>query len=88
MRTDAKAAGKELHDAFGRGVGGYIVIGRRAMQENVAHTTAYQQGLVAMLVESFADRIGEFSWSHGLIMRQTSLNEMREFDFSFNGEWI
>jgi hypothetical protein len=33
------------------------------MEQNIAHTTAHQQRLMAMALERFANRIGEFPWS-------------------------
>ena len=70
LGTDTKGIGKQLHDLSGRGVGGYVVIGWIAIEQNVADTTADQQGLIAVLLKRCADRIGQFSGIHVLIMRQ------------------
>ena len=47
-----------------------VVIRRIAIEQNIADTTANQQSLITVLLKSFADRIGEFSGIHVLIMRQ------------------
>ena len=41
------AGGKELLNAVGVGVGGYVVIGGDAVEDQIAHAAAYQIGLVA-----------------------------------------
>ena len=70
LSTDTKGIRKQLHDLSGRGVGGYVVVGRVAMEQKIADTTANHQGLIAVLLKSGTDRIGEFSGIHVLIMRQ------------------
>src|SRR5580704_5148567 len=64
----AQAFGEDAHDLIRSGVGGDIVIGGLATQQNIAHTTTYEQRLIAIALEYFANRIGKFSWSHGMIM--------------------
>jgi hypothetical protein len=64
------AIGEKLQDALRNSVGGYVVVGGSAIQEQVADTTADEQGLIAMAAEGIADRIGQFAGTHGLIMRQ------------------
>ena len=51
LRADSEAVGKKLHDALGSSVGGDVVIGGLAPEQEVAHTAADQQGLVAIAME-------------------------------------
>ena len=70
LSTHTDGIRKQLHELSRRGVGGYVVIGRIAIEQKIAHTTTDQQGLIAVLLKGGADRIGEFSGIHVLIMRQ------------------
>jgi len=58
LRAHAEAPRKELHDAIGRSVGSDVEVDGLAVEENVADAAAYEQGLVAMLQECGADRVG------------------------------
>src|SRR5580704_4880215 len=60
--------GEDAHHLIWSGAGGDVVIGGFAMKQNIAHTTAHQQRLIAIALERFANRICKFSWSHGMIM--------------------
>ena len=70
MRADIEALREESQDFAGSGVGGDVVVGGFAMEKDVAHAAANEKGLVAVVLECVADRIGEVPGIHGMIMRQ------------------
>jgi hypothetical protein len=41
LSTDTKGIRKQLHDLGRRGVGGYVVVSRLAIEQKIAHTTAH-----------------------------------------------
>src|SRR5580704_10992304 len=76
--ADGNAFRKEFHHSIGRGIGGYVVIRRFTAKKDVTHTSTYQQRLVPMQLQRFADRICQFPRSHGVLMRQpTSSSYLR-----------
>ena len=69
MRADIQAVREELQNFRGSCVCGDIVIGGIALEENIAHAAADEEGLVAVALKGVADRIGEFPGVHETIMR-------------------
>ena len=59
MRADAPGARKQVHDAVGPGVGGYVEIFRFHAQQQVAHTTTHQIRLVARAAQLRDHLMGE-----------------------------
>jgi hypothetical protein len=53
---------------FGRGIGGYIVIRGLAAEEQIAHTSANEQSLMAALSQTVTNRVGELTRRHVSIM--------------------
>ncbi len=53
-----EAAGEKLQHAFRTGIGGHVIVGRRAPQLEVAHAAADEVGLVAGGAQSAADLCG------------------------------
>ena len=71
LRTDRDALGEQPHHLFRRGIGGHVVIGGLQAEKQVAHASAHQQRLITAAAERVADRVGQFSWRHAVIMRQS-----------------
>ena len=69
LRANIEAVVEKLLNFDGSGVCGDIVIGGIAMEKDVAHTAADEEGLVATALKGVANRIGEFAGIHGMIMR-------------------
>ena len=65
-----EAVGEELEDAIGVGVRGDVKIGGFAVEEEIANAAAHEEGLVAVLLESDADGVGELARVHLVIMLQ------------------
>jgi hypothetical protein len=70
--ADGDAFRKKFHYSIGRGIGGHVVIRRFAPKQNITHTSTHQQRLVPVPLQRIADRIGQFSRSHRVIMRQAT----------------
>ena len=73
--------GKNGQDFVGGSVGRDVVIGRIAMEQQIADAAADQKGLVAAALERVADRIGQFPGVHRAIMRcenEVKKHEARE----------
>ena len=70
LRTDVDAVGKEAQHFRGRCVGGDVVIRGNAVEEEITHSAAREEGLISVALERVADRIGDFAGVHGEIMRQ------------------
>ncbi len=71
LRANSDGLRKKCHHLFGSGVGGHVVVGGLASQEQVAHTSSYEQRLITVAAERVADRVGKFAWCHVVIIRQT-----------------
>ena len=79
MCADIEAVGKEPQDVLRRCVCSNVIIRGLAMEKDVAHAAAHQEGLVAVALEGDANRIGEFAGIHGMIMRLwREVNEVEE----------
>jgi hypothetical protein len=79
LGADIEAVGKELQDLGGSGVCSDVIISGIAPKQDVAHTAAYEESLVAVALKLVADRIGEFPGVHGMIMRQKAeSNEVKK----------
>ena len=79
MCADIECLREELQNFLRRGVGGDVVVLGLAMEKDVAHAAAHQEGLVAVALEGGANRIGEFAGIHGMIMRLwREVNEVEE----------
>ena len=61
LRAHRVGFGKDPHHLVGRGVGGDVVIGGLAAEQQVAHASADEVGLVAVLAQSANNLFGEFS---------------------------
>jgi hypothetical protein len=70
MRADIERAGKKPQNLLRRGVGGDVEIRGFSVEKDVADAAANEEGVVAVVLESAADRIGEVAGIHGTIMRQ------------------
>ncbi len=70
LRTHCHTFRKERHHLLGSRIGRHIVIGRLVPEQQVAHTSTYQQRLIPSAEECLANRIGHFPRRHGVIMRQ------------------
>lgn len=75
MRANAEGVWEVAEDFSGSGVGRDIVIGRLAVEEDIADATANEEGLAAVTLEGVADRIGKIAGVHGTIMRQGEGNQ-------------
>jgi len=69
LRADVEAIGEELENFGWCSVRGDVVIEGNALEQQIADAASGQQGLVAMALESFADRVGQVAGIHGMIMR-------------------
>ena len=69
MRADREAVREKFLNFLWSGVGGDVIVGRIAFEEDVAHAAADEECLVAVPPERIANRIGEFPGVHGMIMR-------------------
>src|SRR5271154_2471674 len=70
LRADSDAFGKNLQHLFGCSVGSDVVVLRLTSEQEIAHTAAHQQRLIAMAQQSVTNRIGQLSRGHSAIMRQ------------------
>jgi hypothetical protein len=70
MRADVERLGKKPQNLLRRGVGGDVEIRGLPVEKDVADAAANEEGVVAVVLESVADRIGEVAGIHGTIMRQ------------------
>jgi hypothetical protein len=84
LSAHADAFGKERHDAFRRGVGGDIEVRGLAAEQQIAHTAAYEQRLMAVAAERVADRVGKFAGRHIPIIRQLRWKRERSVVCSVN----
>src|ERR1700723_1528513 len=73
LRTHREAIRENLLDALRSWAGSHIVIGRFAVQQNVAHTSADEIGLVALGTERPADVFRKCASVHAAIMRESWL---------------
>ena len=69
LRAHGNAIRKKSNDLIRRGIGGHVVIGRLAAEEQVAHASAHQQRLIPVALQRLANLVGEFPGLHSLIMR-------------------
>ena len=67
--TDFYGSLKNGGHLFGTSVGGDVVIRGNAVEEEITHSAAREEGLISVALERVADRIGEFAGVHGEIMR-------------------
>ena len=70
LRSDGQAVRKELLDAIRRSIRRNVVIGRLALEQNIAHTPADEIGLMACLPQGAADIAGKGASVHSAIMRE------------------
>ena len=73
LRADHQAVRENLRDALGSSIGGHVVIGRLAVEQNVAHTPADEVGLVARRAQRPANVLCECASVHVAIMRESRL---------------
>ena len=59
LRAHRVGFGKDPHDLVGRGVGGDVVIGGLAAEQQIAHASANEVCLVAVLAQSANNLLGE-----------------------------
>ena len=57
--ADAVGIGKDAHDFIRRSAGSHVVVSRLPAKQNVAHASAHEIGLVALLAQGTNDRDGE-----------------------------
>jgi hypothetical protein len=70
LRADGVCFRENPHDFFRASIGGDVVIGRFAAEEQIAYAPAYEIRLMAMIPEGTNDRNGEFAH---LLMIQSDL---------------
>jgi hypothetical protein len=79
MCADIECLREELQNFLRRGVGGDIVVCGLAMEKDVTNAAPDEEGLVAVVLERVANRIGEVPGIHGMIMRLwREVNEVEE----------
>jgi hypothetical protein len=79
LRADIEGVGEQLQNLLRSCIGGNVVVRGLTMQKDVANAAADEESLVAVTLESFANRIGEFAGIHGMIMRLwREVNEVEE----------
>src|SRR6516162_735239 len=64
LRSHSQAGWKELLHILRGGIGGHVVIGGLALEQNIAHTSAHQVGLMAGLTESPTNMVGQRARVH------------------------
>src|SRR6267142_5852330 len=69
FRAHSQAAREKFLHALGTRVGGYIVIRWIAVQQDVAHASAHQVGLMPTAAQRGANLVGQFTSWHAQIMR-------------------
>ena len=67
--ADIEAAGEELQHFLRRCIRCHVIIRRFAIQKDIAHATADEEGPAAVALKRDTNRIGEFAGIHGMIMR-------------------
>ena len=60
LRAHRVGFGKDPHDFVGRGVGGDVVVGGFATEQQIAYTAADQVGLVARVTQPANNPLGDF----------------------------
>ena len=65
LRADREAAREKLLDTIRRGVGGDIVVGGFAFEQNIAHAAADEVGLMARRAQGAADAFRKCASVHG-----------------------
>src|SRR5438876_5585193 len=82
LGADGVSVGKNPHNLLGGGIGRYVIVGRLAAEQEVAHTSPDKVGLMTIVSEFTKNRDGEVFHSNSTLRSTIYRNHTSD-----SGEW-